>query len=197
MSEEVIIYRGISPSESAHDEVTGHVSVTQAVVKLRCWQCCEAFPINGSLRHDVFYVCCHCHSLNQPDLLNPVRSQVDGARDRPPGHYRAPLVLDSVFLRGPGGGLFEMSREEAERVRVGPDRFAGMDHPPYVLEREEVTGHHKTAGEFAVDPGAWSYHSSWEHGCYFDQASGEFCVGFHRHPYGDERAVGALESDFV
>lgn len=126
-------------------------------------------------------------STNPPDTPPP----------SPPGTFTPPRKLDTVFLRGARGELFELTREEAASHQVSDERMAELGHPPFAPPGDEVAGHHKiTGGGPAGDVGAWDYHRDWQEGCYIDEITGQFLVGLHRHPYGDERAVGALETDF-
>lgn len=182
------------------EEVAGHWSGGERdAARLRCWNCREAFPVATPLREDTYYVCPACFSLNQADLqTRPMAAAETGSGvSKASGTYRAPVVLDSVFLRGPDGSLFELPLEEAERFMVTPDRATELGHAPYPAGRQEVAGHHMVAGGSAADPSNWGFHQSWEFGCYFDDAAGAFIIGMHRHPYGDERAVPASPGDFA
>lgn len=192
MTHDLPEYDGLPPQDG-EDEVRGHVASSSL---LRCWDCRRSFEISGHPREDVFYSCTFCHSLNQPDLSKAPRTRSQAPPSRPPGSYQPPQRLDSIFLRDARGGLFEMSRQQADACRVGPERLASLGHPPFVLDLDEVAGRHKSPTGTAADASAWNYHQDWQHGCYLDEITGQFLVGLHRHPYGDERAVGALESDF-
>lgn len=150
------------------------------------------------IQSDIYYVCPSCLSLNQADCQpSPVAAAADGGRSKASGAYRAPVVLDTVFLRGPDGSLFELPLDEAERYMVTPDRASELGHAPYPSGNQEVAGHHMVAGGSAADPSNWGFHQSWEFGCYFDDAAGAFIIGMHRHPHGDERAVPASPGDFA
>lgn len=196
-SQEIPEYQGRRPADD--DEVCGHVAaVTPAgtTCRLRCWDCGMSFPIKGSLRSDVLYACSHCHSLNEADTSRATWQKEERAPTRPPGSYTPPVRLNTLFLRDASGELFEVTREQAQQLRVPQSRLEELGHSPYFLPSDDVVGHHKTPGASAADPSAWDYHRDWQHGCYLDEVTGGFCVGLHRHPYGDERAVGAVESDF-
>lgn len=193
MNQEPQEYPCRRPPDEEEDEVRGHVAARSL---LRCWDCRRSFEIAGHPREDVFYSCSFCHSLNQPDLSAAPRQRSQAPHSRPPGSYQPPEKLNTVFLRDAQGELFEMSRQQAESFRVCPERLSSLGHPPFVLELDEVAGHHKSSTGAAANVSAWSYHQDWQHGCYLDEVTGQFLIGLHRHPYADERAVGALESDF-
>jgi hypothetical protein len=117
--------------------------------------------------------------------------------------------LDSVFLTGPGGQVYEFPRALAERHAVSEARARELGHLPIqpystVSESEpagnvpEVGGRHKVPGAGGGGTVAnWQFHSTWEFGTYLDHVSGRFAQGIHRHPWGDERGEGASESEFA
>lgn len=118
--------------------------------------------------------------------------------------------LDSVFLTGPDGFVYEFPKEVADAHRISEQRIAVLGHLPIKPYHEalalsedtgqvdEVAGRHKVAGAGGgAAPANWSYHATWEYGTYLDFASGRFAQGIHRHPWGDERGEGASETEFA
>ena len=122
--------------------------------------------------------------------------EFDTSPEKAPGTYQAPVFLETMFMRGPNGATYELSLQDAERYLVTPERSLELGHAPFPPEEDEVVGHHKVPSSSAADPSGWSYHTTWMYGAYFDQLSGRFAVGMHRHPYADERAIAALDGDF-
>ena len=113
------------------------------------------------------------------------------------GPYHEPVLLDTLFLRGPDGTTYEIPLTEALRFRVTPERVRELGHAPFPPAEDEVVGHHKIPSSSPADPTGWTFHTTWEFGAYYDQNAGRFAVGMHRHPYGDDRAVAGLEGDFA
>lgn len=121
-----------------------------------------------------------------------------------------PIALGTVFVTAPDGKIFELPRSVAESYVVTPEREKELGHLPLqpytaLVPRTpppigaEVSLRHRVAplGPGASLPEAWVYHTTWEYGAYMDAASGDFMVGFHRHPYATEEAETASESDFT
>lgn len=113
-------------------------------------------------------------------------------------------ALESVFLTGPGGGIYEIPAQIAEQYRVSAERISELGHlpiRPYEMPTEgedEVGGRHKVAsGSGGAIPSAWTFHQTWEFGTYLEAGSGRYIQGIHRHPWGDERGEGASENEFA
>ena len=116
--------------------------------------------------------------------------------------WQPPVILQTVIALGARGEIYELPPDVAERFKVGAARLQEIGHPPLLVRaaqeaESEVQGHHKVPGASGAAGTDWGYHTTWEYGCYQDQASGQFAVGFHRHPFSDERAVGAEPQDFA
>ena len=177
------------------EEVAGHIEGDVGLL-LKCWSCTQGFRVRPPLRNDVLYVCSHCLTLNQAEAGDSQGSRITTVSQRP-ANPRQTIPLDSFFFQDPKGVPYEIPTEVLRRYRVGAARLQELGHAPFPpMDENEVMGHHKVPGASAADASGWSYHTSWEYGCYFDEAAGHFAVGMHRHPYGDERAVPSLESDF-
>ena len=119
------------------------------------------------------------------------------------GPYQPPQKLQTVILCSPSGDLYELPAAAAEQFKVSSARLGELGHPPLLVQSEkfpegsEVAGHHKVPGSSGASGTDWCYHTTWEYGCFHDQTSGGFAIGFHRHPYSDERAIGAEAQDFA
>lgn len=113
--------------------------------------------------------------------------------------YRPPEWLDTVILMGPNGVVYELPAATAAQFAINEDRLRELGHPPFARRSREpeIRGHHKIPGSAGAAGTDWSYHATWEYGCFQDAASGGFAIGFHRHPFGDERAVAAEPQDFA
>lgn len=126
-----------------------------------------------------------------------------------PSTVEPTTYLESVFLTGPDGRIYEFPRSLSDQHAVSAERVKELGHlpiQPYTLASEHagkeeeatVAGRHKVPG--AAGGGsvaAWQFHATWEFGTYLDHASGRFAQGIHRHPWGDERGEGASESEFA
>jgi hypothetical protein len=103
-----------------------------------------------------------------------------------------PRRLDTIFLTGPGGLVYEFPRALAEQHLVTQERLWELGHLPIVPygarvltaprdDGDEVGGRH-----MAVEPsGAIAYHSDVRFGVY-RWSDGYYYQGEHFHPYGDE-----------
>lgn len=127
---------------------------------------------------------------------NPLQVSDADAVPNASGTFQQPLRLTTTFLKGHDGTIYEIPEEQARQYIVSDQRMNELGHPPYPPPADEVMGHHKIPGASAGDASGWHFHRNWEYGAYFDEAGGGFAVGMHRHPYGDERAIAALEGDF-
>jgi hypothetical protein len=119
----------------------------------------------------------------------------------------APVKLDSTFLTGPGGFVYELPCAEAQKYIITPERVKELGHLPvtpygtqagsmhsHVLaattgageEASDVEGRHLARNAF----GRWVWHDWPVHGT-FRGPDGVFYRGVHFHPYGTEIGVFA------
>jgi hypothetical protein len=98
--------------------------------------------------------------------------------------------LDTIFLTGPGGQVYEFPRALAAQYLVTPDDTDEPGHlpiAPYGAHAQngeddpEVGGRHRTI----QSTGASCYHREVRFGVYL-WTDGYFYRGEHFHPYGDE-----------
>jgi hypothetical protein len=115
--------------------------------------------------------------------------------------------LNTIFLAGPGGLVYEIPREEAAKFAVTPQRIKELGHLP-IAPYEVQTGaaHHSHAHaepgatgaetqdvegrHLAWNPvlGVWVWHVNCLFGA-FVAANGFVYTGVHYHPYGNELGV--------
>ncbi len=106
----------------------------------------------------------------------------------------ATVKMDSTFLTGPGGLVYELPLAEASKYVVTPQRVKELGHLPVVpygtqgsastaasAETSDVEGRH-----LAWNPTfGWVWHSNYLYGPFL-AADGFYYRGVHYHPYGNE-----------
>jgi hypothetical protein len=121
--------------------------------------------------------------------------------------------LDSLFLTGPDGAIYEFPAALAAQHRITTQREKELGHlpiRPYPIvcglsadttadsDADEVSGRHKVVGPGGgAVPSNWTFHQTLEFGTYLDPKTGRYVQGIHRHPWGDERGEGASDSEFA
>jgi hypothetical protein len=105
-----------------------------------------------------------------------------------------PQPLDTIFLTGPDGFVYELPRNIAQTYRITSERIAELGHlplkpyPPAV--EPEVMGHH-----FVVNAdGVYGPHSDLLLGTAV-AGDGRYYTGWHRHPHGTELAIFENQQD--
>jgi hypothetical protein len=118
---------------------------------------------------------------------------------------KAPARLDTIFLTGPGGLVYEIPRDVAAKHVVGPARIKELGHlpiEPYSEKHAEQRHSHGPSGIPAdiaggdvegrhLVPNQWGQ-LVWHYNPIFGTArgvDGYFYTGVHTHPYGTEIAV--------
>ena len=106
-----------------------------------------------------------------------------------------PVRLETTFLTGPGGRIYELPREVADQYVLTMERLQELGHLPItpygMSERnndamdigDEVGGRHMVM----LPSGTSGYHSDIRYGTFL-WTDGQFYVGDHYHPYGTELA---------
>lgn len=105
--------------------------------------------------------------------------------------------LETVFLTGPGGRVYELPREVAEQYAISMDRLKELAHlpiTPYGVS-EEIARRGPSTGNGGRDVqgrhlvmlanGTMGYHSDVQYGAFLFN-DGHTYVGDHYHPYGTE-----------
>ena len=107
--------------------------------------------------------------------------------------------LDTIFLTGPGGAVYEFPREVASKYAISEERLAQIGHLPIVpygakvqperpatpAEDAEVEARHLT---YSPTYGS-VWHSNFMYGVYL-YVDGNYYQGDHYHPYNTE--LGAV-----
>jgi hypothetical protein len=105
---------------------------------------------------------------------------------------RAPIRLDSVFVTGAGGRIYELPAAVAEQYALSMDRMRQIGHipiTPYGVDANasarygggDVEGRHLVM----LPSGAMGYHVDVQYGAFL-WTDGNYYVGDHYHPYGTE-----------
>lgn len=191
----------LAGDDEPDDEVMGHDAGSE--LAMVCATCSATFPIAHPPVPSRIYIC-RCGAQNTPGLAAGPRSWQGVALPKIREAFRPPNLLSTIFLRGPDGSVYELPRKVADAYRVDAERRRQLGHlpplgtPAFLLDEDEVGGRHKTpAAGGGGSPADWTFHRTWEYGCYFSVPANAYVLGFHRHPHGDERAVGASQSDFA
>jgi hypothetical protein len=109
-------------------------------------------------------------------------------------HPALPRRLDSIFLTGPGGLIFEIPRAVAEQYVLTMERMKELRHLP--ITPYGVDSHHQATdddGEVGgrhmvmLASGTLGYHSDVRFGAFL-WTDGQYYVGDHYHPYGTDLA---------
>jgi hypothetical protein len=109
-----------------------------------------------------------------------------------PRRAGAPERLDTIFLTGHGGRVYELPRRVAERYLLSMERMAQLGHlpiTPYGVAEQlrsangggEVQGRHLVM----LPSGAMGFHGDVQYGAFL-WTDGHTYVGDHYHPYGTE-----------
>jgi hypothetical protein len=105
---------------------------------------------------------------------------------------RPPVRLDTVFVTGPGGRIFELPHAVAEKHALTMERMRELGHlpiTPYGVNPNasgsggsgDVEGRHLVM----LPSGAMGYHADVQYGAFL-WTDGNTYVGDHYHPYGTE-----------
>jgi hypothetical protein len=99
-----------------------------------------------------------------------------------------PQPLDTIFLAGLDGFVYELPEEVAKRYRITPARVEALGHLPLApyppATPPEVVGHH-----FVVNAdGVYGPHTDVLLGTAI-ASDGRYYTGWHRHPHGTELAT--------
>jgi hypothetical protein len=111
---------------------------------------------------------------------------------------KKPEKLDSVFLTGHGGMVYEFPRAVAEKHALTMDRIAELGHMPVTpygtkvpdgarsgaaagAETGDVEGRHMALNVY----GEWVWHSNYLYGTFL-AVDGYYYRGEHYHPYATE-----------
>jgi len=112
---------------------------------------------------------------------------------------KAPQKLDTVFLTGPGGMVYEFPRAVAEKHLLSLTRLAELGHSPVTPYGTKTPDSAKSGpvggGESGGDVegrhlalniyGDWVWHSNYLYGTFL-AVDGWYYRGDHYHPYGTE-----------
>jgi hypothetical protein len=105
-----------------------------------------------------------------------------------------PRRLDTIFLTGPGGLVYEFPRELATQHLVSPERVKELGHLPILPygarvpddDDDEVGGRHLVT----QTSGALGFHRDARFGVY-RWSDGYYYQGEHYHPYGNDHGEPA------
>lgn len=104
-----------------------------------------------------------------------------------------PQRLDSVFLTGPGGRVYEIPRKLADKYLIGLERIRELGHLPIVpygvsdggagarAMGGDVEGRHMVM----LPSGVLGFHTDIQFGT-FHATDGNYYLGDHYHPYATE-----------
>ena len=107
---------------------------------------------------------------------------------------RPAVRLDTTFLTGHGGRVYELPRDVAERYALTMERMREIGHLPITpygvsetLARQGASGGGDVEGRHLVmlPSGSMGYHSDVQYGAFL-WTDGHTYIGDHYHPYGTE-----------
>lgn len=103
-----------------------------------------------------------------------------------------PEPLDTIFLTGPGGRVYEVPRQVADKYLLGLARIRELGHLPIVPYGTGDGASARSAGgdvegrhQVMLPSGVLGFHTDVQYGT-FQATDGAYYVGDHYHPYGTE-----------
>jgi hypothetical protein len=101
--------------------------------------------------------------------------------------------LDTIFLTGPGGAVYEIPRDVASKYVLSSERKAQIGHLPIIPYGQKLEGPAAPAQDAEVEARHMVYspaygntwHSNYMYGVYL-WVDGNYYQGEHYHPYNTE-----------